>query len=159
MRKEESMINLKEKKNEMKKIFILFIFVTLTYSNVSFAADCSDYSVFSHKWNMCKMGKLKTPSIKKSETETTTETSSETSSEEQTLSSKTKSKTSGVVKRLKSKTLWSMITGKESGEEEDKPKRKSLWSKITGKESGKESGEKDKPKRKSLWSMITGDKD
>ena len=112
----------------MKKIFILFIFVILTYSNVSFAADCSDYTVFSHKWNMCKMGKLKMPSIKKSETETTTETSSE----EETLLSKTKSKTSGAVKRLKSKTLWSLITGKESGKEEDKPKRKSLWSIIKG---------------------------
>ena len=105
----------------------------LTYSNVSFAADCSDYSVFSHKWNMCKLGKLKMPSIKKSETEKTAETSSETttetssgtttetSSEEETLLSKTKSKTSGVVKRLKSKTLWDMITGKESVKEEDKP--------------------------------------
>jgi len=113
----------------MKKIFVLLIFVTLTYSNMSFAADCSDYSVFSHKWNMCKLGKLKVPSIKKSETEKTMETSSETSletssetatetsSEEETLLSKTKSKTSGVVKRLKSKTLWSMITGKESGKE------------------------------------------
>ena len=130
------MINLKEKKNKMKKIFVFLIFITLTYSNISFAADCSDYSVFSHKWNMCKMGKLKMPSIKKSETETTTETSSETttetSSEEQTLLSKTKSKTTGVVKRLKSKTLWSMITGKESGKEEDKTKRKSLWSLIKG---------------------------
>ena len=124
----------------MKKIFILFIFVILTYSNVSFAADCSDYSVFSHKWNMCKLGKLKMPSIKKSETEKTAETSSETttetSSEEETLLSKTKSKTSGVVKRLKSKTLWSMITGKESGKEsetdEQEPKRKSLWSMIKG---------------------------
>ena len=120
----------------MKKIFVLLIFVTLTYSNMSFAADCSDYSVFSHKWNMCKMGKLKMPSIKKSTTETTTETSSETtteaSSEEQTLLSKTKSKTSGVVKRLQSKTLWSMITGKESEKEGDKPERKSLWSIIKG---------------------------
>ena len=108
----------------------------LTYSNVSFAADCSDYTVFSHKWNMCKMGKLKMPKIGKSETETTTETSSETttetSSEEDTLLSKTKSKTTDVVKRLKSKTLWSLITGKESGEKEDKPKRKSLWSIIKG---------------------------
>ena len=68
------------------------------------------------------------PSIKKSETEK----KAETSSEEQTLLSKTKSKTSGVVKRLKSKTLWSMITGKESGKKEDKPKRKSLWSMIKG---------------------------
>ena len=132
----------------MKKIFILFIFVILTYSNVSFAADCSDYTVFSHKWNMCKMGKLKMPKIGKSETETTTETSSETttetssetttetSSEEDTLLSKTKSKTSGVVKRLKSKTLWSMITGKESGKKSEtdgqEPKRKSLWSMIKG---------------------------
>ena len=127
----------------MKKIFILFIFVILTYSNVSFAADCSDYTVFSHKWNMCKMGKLKMPKIGKSETETTTETSStsseattESSSEEQTLLSKTKSKTTDVVKRLKSKTLWSMITGKESGKEsetdEQEPKRKSLWSMIKG---------------------------
>ena len=46
--------------------------------------------------------------------------------------SKTKSKTTGVVKRLKSKTLWSMITGKESGKKEDKPKRKSLWNIIKG---------------------------
>ena len=120
----------------------------LFYSNTSFAVDCSDFSVFSHKWNMCKMGKLKMPKIGKSETETTTEisseattetsseTSTETSSEEQTLLSKTKSKTSGVVKRLKSKTLWSMITGKESGQEsetdEQEPKRKSLWSIIKG---------------------------
>ena len=130
------MINLKEKKNKMKKIFILSSFLVLFYSSISFAVDCSDYSVFSHKWNMCKMGKLKMPKIGKSETETTTETSSETttetSSEEETLLSKTKSKTTDVVKRLKSKTLWSMITGKESGKEEDKPKKKSLWSIIKG---------------------------
>ena len=120
----------------MKKIFVLLIFVTLTYSNMSFAADCSDYSVFSHKWNMCKMGKLKMPSMKKSDTEKTAETSSETttenSSEEETLLSKTKSKTSDVAKRLKSKTLWSLITGKESKKKEDKPERKSLWSIIKG---------------------------
>jgi len=103
----------------------------LFYSNTSFAVDCSDFPVFSHKWNMCKMGKLKMPKIGKSETETTTETSSETttetSSEEETLLSKTKSKTTDVVKRLKSKTLWSMITGEESGKKEDKQK-KSSWS-------------------------------
>ena len=130
------MINLKGKKNKMKKIFILSSFLVLFYSSISFAVDCSDYSVFSHKWNMCKMGKLKIPKIGKSKTETTTKTSSEatteTSSEEQTLLGKTKSKTTGVVKRLKSKTLWSMITGKESGKEEDKPKKKSLWSIIKG---------------------------
>ena len=138
------MINLKGKKNKMKKIFILSSFLVLFYSSISFAVDCSDYSVFSHKWIMCKMGKLKIPKIGKSKTETTTKTSSEattetsseatteTSSEEQTLLGKTKSKTTGVVKRLKSKTLWSMITGKESGKEEDKPKKKSLWSIIKG---------------------------
>ena len=115
----------------MKKIFILSLFLMLFYSNTSFAVDCSDFPVFSHKWNMCKMGKLKMPKIGKSETETTTETSSETttetSSEEETLLSKTKSKTTDVVKRLKSKTLWSMITGEESGKKEDKQK-KSSWS-------------------------------
>ncbi len=115
----------------MKKIFILSSFLVLFYSSISFAVDCSDYSVFSHKWNMCKMGKLKIPKIGKSKTETTTKTSSEatteTSSEEQTLLGKTKSKTTGVVKRLKSKTLWSMITGEESGKKEDKQK-KSSWS-------------------------------
>ena len=45
---------------------------------------------------------------------------------------KNKSKTSELLKRLKSKNLWSMITGKESGKKEDKPKRKSLWSMIKG---------------------------
>tara|TARA_B100001964_G_scaffold53986_1_gene61135 strand:- start:141 stop:542 length:402 start_codon:yes stop_codon:yes gene_type:complete len=130
------MINLKGKKNKMKKIFILSSFLVLFYSSISFAVDCSDYSVFSHKWNMCKMGKLKIPKIGKSKTETTTKTSSEatteTSSEEQTLLGKTKSKTTGVVKRLKSKTLWSMITGKESGKKEDKANGKSLWDVIKG---------------------------
>jgi len=120
----------------MKKIFILSLFLMLFYSNTSFAVDCSDFPVFSHKWNMCKMGKLKMPKIGKSETETTTETSSETttetSSEEETLLSKTKSKTTDVVKRLKSKTLWSMITGKESGKKEDKANGKSLWDVIKG---------------------------
>ena len=120
----------------MKKIFILSLFLMLFYSNTSFAVDCSDFPVFSHKWNMCKMGKLKMPKIGKSETETTTETSSETttetSSEEETLLSKTKSKTTDVAKRLKSKTLWSMITGKESGKKEDKANGKSLWDVIKG---------------------------
>ena len=113
---------------------VFYVFSSIPFSVQ--AKDCSHLTILSHKWNMCKMGKLKTPSIKKSETETTTETSSETttetSSEEQTLLSKTKSKTSGVVKRLKSKTLWSLITGKESGKKEDKAERKSLWSIIKG---------------------------
>ena len=52
--------------------------------------------------------------------------------EEVAIGDKKKSKTSELVKRLKSKTLWSMITGKESGTKKDKPKRKSLWSIIKG---------------------------
>ena len=52
--------------------------------------------------------------------------------EEVAVDGKKKSKTSELVKRLKAKTLWSMITGKESGTKEDKPKRKSLWSIIKG---------------------------
>ena len=69
----------------MKKIFILSSFLMLFYSNISFAVDCSDFSIFSHKWNMCKMGKLDMPEIGKSETETETssETTTETSSETQ----------------------------------------------------------------------------
>ena len=52
--------------------------------------------------------------------------------EEAAIGDKKKSKSSELVKRLKSKTLWSMITGNESGKKEDKPKRKSLWSIIKG---------------------------
>ena len=47
--------------------------------------------------------------------------------EEVDIGDKKKSKTSELVKRLKSKTLWSMITGEESGKKEDKQK-KSSWS-------------------------------
>ena len=50
------------------------------------------------------------------------------------IGDKKKSKTSDLIKRLKSKTLWSMITGKESAKKEDKPKKKSLWSMIKGEE-------------------------
>ena len=58
--------------------------------------------------------------------------------EEVAIGDKKKSKTSGLVKRLKSKTLWSMITGKESKKKEDKPKRKSLWSMIKGEKNSDE---------------------
>ena len=47
--------------------------------------------------------------------------------EEVAIGDKKKSKTSDLIKRLKSKTLWSMITGEESGKKEDKQK-KSSWS-------------------------------
>ena len=52
--------------------------------------------------------------------------------EEIAIGDKKKTKTSDLIKRLKSKTFWSMITGKESEKKEDKPKRKSLWSIIKG---------------------------
>ena len=41
----------------MKKMLIIsFVSIFLT-TNV-YAADCSDYKTFSHKWNMCKLGNL-----------------------------------------------------------------------------------------------------
>ena len=58
--------------------------------------------------------------------------------EEVAVGDKKKSKTSELLKRLKSKNLWSMITGKESGKKEDKPKRKSLWSMIKGEKNSDE---------------------
>ena len=58
--------------------------------------------------------------------------------EEVAIGDKKKSKTSDLLKRLKSKNLWSMITGKESGKKEDKPKRKSLWSMIKGEKNSDE---------------------
>ena len=58
--------------------------------------------------------------------------------EEVAIGDKKKSKSSNLMKRLKSKNLWSMITGKESGKKEDKPKRKSLWSMIKGEKNSDE---------------------
>ena len=100
--------------------------------------------------------------------------------EEVAIGDKKKSKTSELLKRLKSKNLWSMITDKESGKKEDKPKRKSLWSMIKGEGNSEEeklkheeeeqrllaqkkSEEKIKTEevaksenKKSLWGMIKG---
>jgi len=43
----------------MKKIlFITTIISFLTININAQAADCSNYKTFSHKWNMCKVGKL-----------------------------------------------------------------------------------------------------
>ena len=43
----------------MKKIILLTSITTFLFVNVSVhAADCSNYKTFSHKWNMCKVGKL-----------------------------------------------------------------------------------------------------
>ena len=44
----------------MKKIILFTSIITFLFVNVSVhAADCSNYKTFSHKWNMCKVGKLK----------------------------------------------------------------------------------------------------
>ena len=48
----------------MKKI--LFLTTVITFLSVGFnaqAADCSGYKTFSHKWNMCKVGKLPATTI------------------------------------------------------------------------------------------------
>ena len=58
--------------------------------------------------------------------------------EEVAVGDKKKSKTSNLIKRLKSRSLWSMITGKESEKKEDKPKKKSLWNIIKGEENSDE---------------------
>ena len=43
----------------MKKIFILSAVISLMFITIEVqAADCSNYKTFSHKWNMCKIGKL-----------------------------------------------------------------------------------------------------
>ena len=88
------MIEIKKKKNKMKKIIILSLFFIFTQSNISFAADCSEFQVLSHKWNMCKIKGIKKPKFNKSKNE--------------------KKESSGIFKRLKSKTLWGMIKGEEN---------------------------------------------
>ena len=54
----------------MKKI--LFLTTVISFLSVSFNAqagvDCSNYKTFSHKWNMCKIGKL--PGVDGGTTET-----------------------------------------------------------------------------------------
>mgnify|MGYP006145144191 CR=1 FL=1 len=58
----------------MKKIILLSAVVAFLSVNINVqaAVDCSNYKTFSHKWNMCKIGKL--PGVVSSggsETETT----------------------------------------------------------------------------------------
>jgi hypothetical protein len=65
----------------MKKIFIISTVLTFMLTTVNVHAvgkDCSNYKTFSHKWNMCKVGKL--PSANNSSTEVEAETSSQKSS-------------------------------------------------------------------------------
>jgi|TARA_B110000438_G_C15791126_1_gene640731 hypothetical protein len=43
----------------MKKILFITTIVSFLSININVqAADCSNYKTFSHKWNMCKVGKL-----------------------------------------------------------------------------------------------------
>jgi hypothetical protein len=43
----------------MKKTFILSTVVVFMMTTISVEAkDCSNYKTFSHKWNMCKVGKI-----------------------------------------------------------------------------------------------------
>jgi hypothetical protein len=63
----------------MKKIFIIsavLMFMLTTVNVNAIGKDCSNYKTFSHKWNMCKVGKLPSINNSSSETETETETKS-----------------------------------------------------------------------------------
>jgi len=51
---------------------ITLFFISITFS--ANAADCSSYKTFSHKWIMCKGGKLKSLGSNNSETTNTSET-------------------------------------------------------------------------------------
>ena len=65
----------------MKKTFIISTVLTFMLTTVNVHAvgkDCSNYKTFSHKWNMCKVGKL--PSADNSSTGTEAETSTKKSS-------------------------------------------------------------------------------
>ena len=44
----------------MKKIILLSTVIAFLSVNINVqaAVDCSNYKTFSHKWNMCKIGKL-----------------------------------------------------------------------------------------------------
>ena len=54
----------------MKKTFIISTVVVFMMTTISVEAkDCSNYKTFSHKWNMCKVGKL--PGINSADGETT----------------------------------------------------------------------------------------
>ena len=58
---------MKNFKNLITAFAAIFI---LSMSFTANAADCSGYSKFSHKWNMCKVGKLKNIGSDGIETET-----------------------------------------------------------------------------------------
>ena len=80
--------------------------------------------------------------------------------EEVTIGDKKKSKTSDLLKRLKSKTLWSMITGKESGKKEEERLKKEEEQKLLAQKKSEEKIKSEEVAKsgnnKSLWSMIKG---
>ena len=138
------MIEIKRKKNKMKKIIILSLFLILTYPNVSFAADCSEFQILSHKWNMCKFKGIKKPKFGGTKDE--------------------KKESSGLLKKLKSKSLWGMIKSEENKneeklkqDEEERLKQEAEQKLLAQKkaeeeiitEEATESGNK-----KSLWGML-----
>ena len=57
----------------MKKIILLSTVVTFLSISITAqaAVDCSNYKTFSHKWNMCKIGKLTGVGSSGAETEAT----------------------------------------------------------------------------------------
>ena len=60
----------------MKKILILTTVMAFMATTINLqAADCSNYKTFSHKWNMCKVGKLPGADSTNSEVEINSESS------------------------------------------------------------------------------------
>ena len=137
------MIEIKRKKNKMKKIFILSLFLILAYPNISFAADCSEFQILSHKWNMCKLKGVK-PKFSGTKDE--------------------KKENSSLLKKLKSKSLWGMIKGEENEEkliqdEEERSKQEEEQKLLAQKEAEKEIKVEEEAKsenKKSLWGMVKG---
>ena len=80
--------------------------------------------------------------------------------EEVAIGDKKKSKTSELLKRLKSKNLWSMITGKESGKKEEERLKKEEEQKLLAQKKSEEKIKSEEVAKsgnnKSLWSMIKG---
>jgi len=80
--------------------------------------------------------------------------------EEVAIGDKKKSKTSELLKRLKSKNLWSMITGKESGKKEEERLKKEEEQRLLAQKKSEEKIKSEEVAKsgnnKSLWSMIKG---
>ena len=139
------MIEIKRKKNKMKKILILSLFLILAYPNISFAADCSEFQILSHKWNMCKIKGIKKPKFNKSKDE---------------------KKKNSIFKRLQSKSLWGIIKGEENKDEEKltqeeeerlkKEKKQKLLAQKKAEEKIKAEEATNSKNKKSLWGMVKG---